>query len=134
MYIIYMKNIFDDKLATVHFIGVVVLIVLPFVASNKYLKTYGSYFASFMLSVITIWIILDKCPITSFEQHDNKHGSAVEYIHHNLGVPIDGHEHTAAFIVTALYTLSAMKFASYNKYLQIAIALAGTTYMIKKNL
>ena len=129
-----MKNIFDDKLATVHFIGVVILIVLPFVASNKYLKTYGRYFAYFMLSVITIWIVLDKCPLTDFEKHDNKHGSAVEYIHHNLGVPIDGYEHIAAFVVTALYVISAMKFASYNKYLQIAIALAGTMYIMKKNL
>ena len=100
----------------VHVILYIILIIIPYTSSKRFLKKYGIYFALFMCFVILGWLLNNGQCILFYQEKKTKHTDPtykygitpaffVEYFNFNKKYLVH-----LAIILELLYILSAYKF------------------------
>ena len=113
---------------TLHVISFLVLLILPYITSSSFHKTYGLYISIFISMVITSWVLFKNCPLSTFETNTTKWGSVISYIHNRLHISTKPYTKYIWIIITLLYSISGLLFA--NDYLRLYILFITTLYFI----
>lgn len=117
-------------LDTLHALGVLALIALPYVATPAWVSAYGVYVAVFMALVIVQWVVnKGECCVRQFEANDNEYGNTAHFVQMVLGLHVR-HGFAIALVADTLYCVSAFLLAAAHHGLQLVILAAALAYFV----
>ena len=117
-------------LDTLHALGVVALIALPYVATPAWVSAYGVYVAMFMALVIVQWVVNNgECCVRQFEANDNEHGTMAHFVQTVFGLH-ENHGFAITLVADTLYCVSAFLLAVAHHGLQLVILAAALAYFV----
>ena len=117
-------------LDTLHALGVLALIALPYVATSAWISAYGVYVAVFMALVIVQWVVNNgECCVHQFEANDNKHGTLAHFFQTVFGLH-ERYGFTVTLVADTLYCVSAFLLAATHYGLQLVILAAALVYFV----
>ena len=117
-------------LDTLHALGVLALIALPYVATPAWVSAYGVYVAVFMALVIVQWIVNNgECCVRQFEANDNEYGNTAHFVQTVFGLH-ERHCFAIALVADTLYCVSAFLLAAAHHGLQLVILAAALVYFV----
>ena len=117
-------------LDTLHALGVLALIALPYVATPAWVSAYGVYVAVFMALVIVQWVVNNgECYVRKFEANDNEHSTTAHFVQTVFGLH-ERHGFTIALVADTLYCVSAFLLAATHHGLQLVILATALVYFV----
>ena len=117
-------------LDTLHALGVLALIALPYVATPAWVSAYGVYVALFMTLVIVQWVVNnDECCVRQFEANDNEHSTTAHFVQTVFGLH-ERHGFAITLVADTLYCVSAFLLAAAHHGLQLVILAAALVYFV----
>ena len=112
----------------IHLLLFLYLLILPYIASNKFINTYGFYISSFMTGVLFLWVILKDCPLNIFNKYNTEWGNLITFLNKRLSIKTAPYNKYIWTLITVLYSLSAFILAESHTYLKFAIIILTSLY------